>query len=271
MKKLLLVVLFLFFLVSCSSSTSKPSDVSQKIWDDGIQLSIAINEAVQDIEVPPDGVGEFIASMVTQEDLSEIEKDIGDNLFELNINGLRYNLARLEGTDVEEAKSNYDESYNKILEIFGESNLSSKNKDSGFINDLADAVTKAEIENSERNDKLKQDFISSSNIIITADEVRYNMSNNLDKQFYLEGTVELCDYYNYGFTNESKYFCGQLTPFEGGFTDSWYLYFDRESFDGVFNVLLQGNLHLRIAAEVPSSVYKRGQGLMAWVRKTGEY
>lgn len=78
-------------------------------------------------------------------------------------------------------------------------------------------------------------------------EVQFNLSNNLDKDFYLNGNVKLCDYYNYGYTNEGTLFCGLW----------WWIFwfvvfiFDRDSFDNVYQALLDGNVDMKIAASIP--------------------
>ncbi len=114
-------------------------------------------------------------------------------------------------------------------------------------------------------------FMDEYNISLTGKEVQFNLANNLNKEFFLNGNVELCDYYNYGYTNEKAYFCGQLTPVDGGYSDSWYLYFHRDSFDNVYEALLEGNLDMRISAKIPSKVYERGQGNMAIVQRIKVY
>lgn len=114
-------------------------------------------------------------------------------------------------------------------------------------------------------------FMEEYNISLTGKEVQFNLSNNLNKEFYLNGNVELCDYYNYGYTNESKFFCGKLTPVDGGYSDSWYLYFNRDSFNDAYQALLEGNMDMKIIAKIPTNGYERGQGNMAVVTKSQSY
>lgn len=106
---------------------------------------------------------------------------------------------------------------------------------------------------------------------LTGKEVQYDLANNLSKKFYLNGTVELCNYYNYGYTNEKAYFCGQLTPVDGGYSDSWYLYFRRDTFKDAYQKLLNGDVNMRISAFIPSESYMRGQGNMAIVNEMETY
>ncbi|MBG9689502.1 hypothetical protein ABD91_01020 [Lysinibacillus sphaericus] len=114
-------------------------------------------------------------------------------------------------------------------------------------------------------------FMEEYNISLNGKEVQFNLANNLNKEFYLNGNVELCDYYNYGYTNEKAYFCGQLTPVDGGYSDSWYLYFHRDSFDNVYHALLEGNIDMQVSAKIPSKAYERGQGNMAIVQRMKAY
>lgn len=114
-------------------------------------------------------------------------------------------------------------------------------------------------------------FMEDYNISLTGKEVQFNLANNLNKEFYLSGNVKMCDYYNYGYTNEKAYFCGQLTLVDGGYSDSWYLYFHRDSFDNVYQALLEGNLNMQVSAKIPSKVYERGQGNMAIVQRMKVY
>ncbi|MEY9972194.1 hypothetical protein ABH966_002568 [Lysinibacillus sp. RC46] len=114
-------------------------------------------------------------------------------------------------------------------------------------------------------------FIDRYLLDLTGKEVQYDLANNLDKDFYLNGTAKLCSYYNYGYTNEKDFFCGELTPIDGGYSDSWYLYFSRDTFKDVYQELLKGDVNMRISAIIPSKSYKRGQGNMAGVRRMETY
>ena len=50
-------------------------------------------------------------------------------------------------------------------------------------------------------------YMKEKNLTLKAKDIQFDMKNNVDKEFAMEGSVELADYYNYGFTDESKYFC----------------------------------------------------------------
>lgn len=116
-------------------------------------------------------------------------------------------------------------------------------------------------------ERKKQEFISKTGATLTAQEVQFDMQNNINKPFYIQGIVELCDYYNYGWTNEKSLFCGRVTPTDGKSTDPWYLYFKRDTFKGLYDILLGDNVELRISAGIPTNVYQKNQGNMAGVLK----
>jgi hypothetical protein len=47
-------------------------------------------------------------------------------------------------------------------------------------------------------------FMKDQSLILTAEDVQFDMVNNLDKYFGLDGYAELDDYYNYGFDDSLK-------------------------------------------------------------------
>jgi len=243
------------------TKVTKPENVQQEIWDESIQATIAINNAIENEKEVPAEIAEIITSWGNEDNLTEEELNIQEKVAQLHIDAMILDIAILEGSVNEETFTNYEQSYQKLVEIFGESNLPANN--------LADSFVQTMEENASKDEKEKEEFISEANITVSADEVQYNMPNNLNKNFYLEGTLELCDYYNYGYTNEDAYFCGHLIPFDGGYSDSWHLYFHREDFDGVYQVLLEfDTVDLRVAAQVAGSVYEQRQGNMAMVTRT---
>jgi len=131
--------------------------------------------------------------------------------------------------------------------------------------DIEEAV---EVETQEMlRERKKQEFISTAGLTLTAQEVQFDMQNNLGKPFYIQGIVELCDYYNYGWLNEKDLFCGRVTPTDGKSTDQWYLYFKRDTFKGLYDLLLVENIELRMSAGIPEKVYRKNQGNMAAVLK----
>jgi hypothetical protein len=113
-------------------------------------------------------------------------------------------------------------------------------------------------------------YLEENNITLTAKEVQYDMPNNKDKEFILVGTASLSDYYNYGFDDsfESNYFCVLVAPYDGSYTESWYVYCHRESFKKLFDDLLSGYVNVSMSCMIPSQLYEPGQSNMAVARYT---
>lgn len=268
LKKYLVLLGFILILSGCTSNTSKPSDVSQEIWDDGIQYTIYINKSFKAGEDSNNDFIDAIMNFLNQDDsdLSNNEKEILENIRQLNIDFVSIEIPRLLGKDTSDAEKTYAKTYKEVEKIFGANNLKESKFDESLLNSM---VADQKVKNDETEQNETEKFKELAGATRTADEVQYNMPNNLDKVFYLEGQLEICDYYNYGFTNETEYFCGRLTPTDGGYTNSWYLYFHRKSFDNVYNVLMNNPISdIKIAAKVSSGSFKSGQGNMAVVERT---
>lgn len=100
-------------------------------------------------------------------------------------------------------------------------------------------------------------------VSLTAKEVQYDIYNNLDKKFYISGTIELSDYYNYGYTNSKDLFSTLIIPHGGSYSDGWYIYFDRKTGSNLYEQLLLGSVEIEVIAMAKSQAYKNGQGKMA--------
>ena len=99
-------------------------------------------------------------------------------------------------------------------------------------------------------------------------DVQYDRYGSLDKVFAFSGTAELDDYYNYGwYDDEQYYFCIFVTPHGGSYSDSWYIYCDRNSFPNFFEDLkAYGIIDVELACYIPSYKYESNQGNMANLR-----
>ncbi len=108
-------------------------------------------------------------------------------------------------------------------------------------------------------------YLSENNVTLTATDVQYNMTNNVNKYFSLSGYAKLSDYYNYGFDDdiEDDYFCMSVTPQDGSYSDSWYIYCSRSSFEQLFDELKSGTTYVHAVCIIPTNNYKSGQGNMA--------
>lgn len=109
-------------------------------------------------------------------------------------------------------------------------------------------------------------YLSENNILLDNSDVQYNMSNNVDKVFSLVGYAELDDYYNYGFDDdiESSYFCLAVTPSGGSYSDMWYIYCDRDSFQKLFDKVQDSEkIYVQMVCKIPSYRYEKNQQCMA--------
>jgi len=251
----IMLCMLTLLLFACSS---KPDNVNQELWDRSIQYTLYADKLTKEGKQIPEG----FASDLNEYAENKTEKEIVVDVSFLAMTSL---LQSISSND--ETKKGYDDAYKKLQETFGSDLKSNK-----LNTDLVESYISKNKENKEKQEQESLDkFKEETGVTLTGKEVQYNLSNNLDKEFYLDGTVKLCDYYNYGFTNESKFFCGQLTPVDGKYSDSWYLYFNRESFDSAYEALLNRNVNMRIVAKIPSKAYKRGQGNMAGVTQLQIY
>lgn len=268
------IVTYVFLLIwilvmSACSNSNKPDDITQEFWGNAIQYTLYVNKSMEDGEIANVGIVDEIIPAETN--LTEKEEQLKEYISELGDKSLKYTLKKMTGTAEEERKE-YDEQYAKVAEFLGESTLEKSSLDTDYIEGIIETTKKrVDAENEIYKEKMKKEFIEKYDANVTEKEVQFNMANNLEQPFYLEGTVELCNYYNYGFTNEKGYFCGKLIPFDIDGSNSWYLYFNRDIFDDVYDRLLTGTVELSIIAEIPATIYKDGQGNMAVVKTTKAY
>lgn len=109
-------------------------------------------------------------------------------------------------------------------------------------------------------------YLEENGITLDNSDVQYNMANNVDKMFALVGYAELDDYYNYGFDDdiESTYFCLSVTPLGGSYSDQWYIYCHRDSFQKLFDKAQDnGQIYVQMVCEIPSYRFEKNQQCMA--------
>jgi hypothetical protein len=107
-----------------------------------------------------------------------------------------------------------------------------------------------------------QSYIEENGITLTANDVQFDMQNNIDQNFAIMGTAELSTYYNYGFADmESEYFSVDISPYDGEFSDGWNFYFNRTDFNELYD-LLKANGEVTIAATgvIQFDFYEYSQG-----------
>lgn len=108
-------------------------------------------------------------------------------------------------------------------------------------------------------------YCQGNSITLNNFDVEYDMYNNLDKRFTLEGIAELSTYYNYGFDDlEKDYFCLAVQPYDGNYSNRWYIYCYRDSFTEMFNACKKnGSIPVQMVCKIPSYHYESGQNNMA--------
>jgi hypothetical protein len=106
-----------------------------------------------------------------------------------------------------------------------------------------------------------RELMNKNNANLNAKEVQYNMKNSVGKNFGLEGTAELCDYYNWGYDDsiESEYFCMEVTPNGGTYSDHWYIYSHRDSFDKLYRDLLAGQVDIQMIGRIDTKYFEEHQ------------
>ncbi len=110
-----------------------------------------------------------------------------------------------------------------------------------------------------------QELMDKHNATLNAKEVQFDMANKVNELFGLEGTAELCDYYNYGYDDsiKSRYFCMEVTPDGGTYSDRWYIYGNRSSASKLYDDLLKGSVNIKLIAMIEGSYYEINQQNMA--------
>ncbi|MBX4152385.1 hypothetical protein [Paenibacillus lautus] len=267
MKKYLFIfmIFVLAVLTACGKNTqdhAKPDAIRDELWDKSKQLSIIIINAVNTRDKHDDYVpsvsGQYKRYSKELPNITEKEQELVDdvsNLFDTSINEF---ISR----SFDEHSKEYAETKKKIEDWFGVSDLAYENYNSTVLSAYFDQAKQNEID----SDPVKI-FMDNNNITLTAKDVQFNMSNNLDKDFAISGTAKLDDYYNYGFDTsiESEYFNLELTPEDG---DRWSLYLEREAFTNLFEELQdKGEVQVTVSATIPSGRFEPNQGNMAFVTK----
>jgi len=117
---------------------------------------------------------------------------------------------------------------------------------------------------SKEAESIKKSYMEKFEAELTAEDVKYDMPNSLDQNFYLYGYAYLSDYYNYGFDNdiEKTHFVLRVESITS--TDKWYIYCDREVFKRMFeDAKSKERIYIFSACMIPEKYYEKGQGYMA--------
>lgn len=260
MRKVILGLFFCVVLISgCSSQMKeKPADISQDIWNESIQYAIMADQFKE-----VDGDIDLVDLMADAGKLKYL-KDQNTNEQELTNNVRNMVVGKFEEYyGYENGVKNFKEARKAVVSIIGEGMLNKKNLKDDYANGISKKLDAAE----DKPEGYSYKKAYQDEHRLKAKDVQYDMKNNLDKDFVVEGTATINDYYNYGFGSdiEAKYFCARVIPDDG--SDSWYLYFHRDSFKDLFESLKSKDIHVTTVSKIPSYRYEEGQGNMAEVQK----
>lgn len=198
-----------------------------------------------------------------QDMLKDVEKEIPDENKELfeDMKSVHENLFQLE---VQNTSSDFRKEQMIELELqivsYGDTYLTKDTETSKIVKDIISSSGKF-------SEEIIEDFQKDNNLSLTAKDIQYDLVNNLDKNFLIVGKAELDDYFNYGFKNEEDYFSVRVTPDGENYSASWSLYFHRESFGELYQVLKDGDVNLMAVAKIPKWSYDDNQGNMAQVTR----
>lgn len=118
---------------------------------------------------------------------------------------------------------------------------------------------------SKTDEQVIKDTMTEYNVKYFGKDIEYNMSNMLDKEFFIIGTVSLSDYYNYGFSDvEDTSFCTKFKPLYNTSKEEWYIYWDRQSFKEFYDDLIGKDDTLIMAiCKIPKLYFNKNQQQMA--------
>ncbi len=126
---------------------------------------------------------------------------------------------------------------------FDDEILTQISSEPNYLRDLIEEDFNAEIKRI-RFDKKYSD-------LPTAREVQYDKYGHIFKKFVITGMAELDDYYNWNYENyEFGYFCINIRPTGGSYSDSWYIYAEREKFKELYESLQSGSKNVTLVAEL---------------------
>ncbi|MFB5269118.1 hypothetical protein ACE41H_20345 [Paenibacillus enshidis] len=270
MRKIFIIYLLLIVLTACGSeSHDRPQDIRQEVWDEGQQIVITVKQYVEqemkgELKEFAHVSGTF-GRVKSRDDATESEIQLVEAVNELYQQSLFYGIFG-EGVENNEG---YFKALKEVEKIYGEEALDYSNYDATKLEPLLIKVVGEQLEQDEQEEDSSpiELFKKENRISLDAKTVQYDMPNNLDKSFVISGTLELDDYFNYGFDDEKAYFSTFIIPDDGTYSDGWNLYFSRKDFEKLFNDLLSSEKHVIVEAVIPSYQYKEGEGNMALVKR----
>ncbi|MEH7180520.1 hypothetical protein [Neobacillus vireti] len=107
-----------------------------------------------------------------------------------------------------------------------------------------------------------KEYKEQKGLSLVAIDVLYDIQNHLDKPFLISGKASLDTYYNYGFRAlEQSHFA--IGVWDESTDEKWVVYFDRQEFSDVFDMMKQSDQYVTITAMIPSSQFEIGQDELA--------
>ena len=150
----------------------------------------------------------------------------------------------------------YDYSYSKIKYSNNGRDYLTFLDDGTAIEDDESVFYKSSKTNSYIADKVKEFynekvFQQKYSDLPSAREVQYDKYGHLFDNFIITGTAELDDYYNWGYENyEYGYFCINIRPTGGTYSDEWYVYANRKTFSDLYESLQSGSKNVTLVAQM---------------------
>lgn len=172
-KGLILIFILFLLLVGCSSTVAKPTDVDEDFWNNIQQYTIILSDKVDSNELLGDDLLYSISSFIKMtnsayEDLlNDTEKDIFIAFKEYYIECLNTFMMIALGSD-DYYSVDYEETYNKLVEIYGKENLKVDNLDQEF---LSNELSKRQA----RLEKEIEEFMKRTKTRLYAKDVQYDM------------------------------------------------------------------------------------------------
>lgn len=147
------------------------------------------------------------------------------------------------------------------LTFLGCNESTSKSKDDD-IDKLLEELQKEFSENYYQDKDFVEQVMHEHGATMYAKEVEFDMANNLDKKFFIQGIAQLSNYYNYGYSNKyrDRYFCIRVSPKFDTAVNDWYLYCSRDYSSKLYDALLsEGTLYIYAICFISSLDYVEGQ------------
>jgi len=174
----------------------------------------------------------------------------------------------LKLTPLARAASSFDDYYTKISQVCGEEIEYDCGSGSVILRQTGTVFFEMSDEDAAFNDDMimfikenNEDYVKEGLLedyieavypnMLTNKDAQYDKYGNLGKNFMISGVAELDDYYNWGYRGfESAFFCINIRPTGGNYSDEWYIYASRDSFGELFESLKEGSKNIHIIAKM---------------------